>query len=100
MSGPSSLRWSLLPRRLMVGAVRVYRILLSPWLGNACRFEPTCSAYAVQAVETYGILRGGILASWRLLRCNPWSHGGYDPVGAQTLFESRPTHGNSPASHR
>lgn len=85
---------------LVLLPVRLYRRVISPLLPQRCRYHPTCSAYAVQAVETYGILRGGILASWRLLRCNPWSHGGYDPVGAQTLFESRPTHGNSPASHR
>ena len=66
--------------------VRVYQRAISPLLGPRCKYYPTCSAYAVQAVEEYGILRGSLLASWRVLRCNPWSHGGFDPVAAQTLF--------------
>ncbi len=73
--------------------VRVYRRAISPLLGPRCKYHPTCSAYALQAVEEYGILRGSLLAGWRILRCNPWSHGGYDPVGAQTLFRT-----SSPAS--
>ena len=85
-------------RRLVLLPVHLYQRLVSPFLPARCRYHPSCSAYAVQAVETYGILRGGILAAWRLMRCNPWSHGGYDPVGAQTLFESRPTPGKSPPS--
>src|SRR4029079_17884905 len=55
-----------------------------------CKYHPTCSAYAMQAVERYGILRGAVLAAWRLLRCNPFSHGGYDPVTAQRLVHSAP----------
>ena len=54
--------------------------MISPALPRRCKYHPTCSAYAVQAVERYGILRGSVLAAWRLLRCNPFSHGGYDPV--------------------
>ncbi len=68
--------------------LRVYRRAISPLLGPRCKYHPTCSAYAVQAVEEYGILRGSLLAGWRVLRCNPWSHGGYDPVSAQTLFRT------------
>ena len=68
--------------------VRVYQRAISPLLGPRCKYHPTCSAYAVQAVEAYGILRGSLLAGWRVLRCNPWSHGGFDPVSAQTLFRS------------
>lgn len=86
-------------RELVLLPLRLYQRAISPLLPARCRYHPTCSAYAVQAVETYGILRGGILASWRLLRCNPWSHGGYDPVLAQTLFDVRPTPGKPPASH-
>lgn len=86
-------------RGLVLMPIGVYRRVISPLLPARCRYHPSCSAYAEEALSTYGILRGGILASWRLLRCNPWSHGGYDPVGAQTLFESRPTHGKSPAAH-
>ncbi|MBA2517438.1 MAG: membrane protein insertion efficiency factor YidD [Solirubrobacterales bacterium] len=86
-------------RSLLLLPLRLYQRVISPLLPARCRYHPTCSAYAVRAVETYGILRGATLASWRLLRCNPWSHGGYDPVGAQTLFDARPTPGESPASH-
>ncbi len=60
--------------------VRGYRLVLSPWLGNACRFQPTCSVYALEALERHGALKGGALAAWRLLRCNPWGGSGYDPV--------------------
>jgi putative membrane protein insertion efficiency factor len=70
--------------------VRVYQRAISPLLGPRCKYHPTCSAYAVQAVQDYGILRGSLLAGWRVVRCNPWSHGGFDPVAAQTLFRSSP----------
>jgi putative membrane protein insertion efficiency factor len=72
-----------LPQRLLVGLVRGYRLLLKPWLGNACRFEPTCSAYALQALQQHGALVGSTLAAGRVLRCNPWCDGGCDPVPAQ-----------------
>jgi uncharacterized protein len=74
-------------RALVLAPVNIYQRLISPALPRRCKYEPTCSRYAVQAVGEYGILRGLVLAIWRLLRCNPWSHGGYDPVGAQGLFE-------------
>jgi putative membrane protein insertion efficiency factor len=74
------LRW------LVILPIRVYRTLLSPLVGARCKYYPSCSAYAEQAVREYGILRGLILAGWRLLRCNPWSHGGFDPVEQQRLF--------------
>ena len=66
--------------RLMLLVIRAYRYLLSPWWGNQCRFDPTCSEYAMQAVRRHGLVRGSVLAGWRLLRCNPWSRGGFDPV--------------------
>jgi putative membrane protein insertion efficiency factor len=69
--------------------IRVYRRVVSPALPARCKYHPSCSAYALQAIGTYGILRGAVLAAWRLLRCNPFSHGGYDPVSAQTLFRPR-----------
>jgi len=69
--------------------IRLYQILISPALGSRCKYYPSCSEYAVQAVGGYGILRGLVLAGWRLLRCNPWSHGGFDPVEHQRLFKSR-----------
>ncbi|HEY7934153.1 MAG TPA: membrane protein insertion efficiency factor YidD [Solirubrobacteraceae bacterium] len=63
-----------------------YQRVISPALPQRCRYAPTCSRYATQAIQEYGILRGSVLAGWRLLRCNPWSRGGYDPVAAQRLF--------------
>jgi putative membrane protein insertion efficiency factor len=69
--------------------LRAYRLLISPLLGNRCKYYPSCSEYAVQAIERFGILRGLVLAGWRLLRCNPWSHGGFDPVDEQRLFRPR-----------
>ena len=77
-------------RALVLAPGRAYQRLLSPALPRPCKYHPTCSAYAVQAVESYGILRGAVLAAWRLLRCNPLSHGGHDPVSAQKLFRARP----------
>lgn len=68
--------------------LRAYQAVVSPLLPARCKYHPTCSAYAVQAIEAYGILRGSAIAVWRLLRCNPWSHGGFDPVSAQSLFRS------------
>ena len=72
--------------RLLVAPVRMYQRLISPALPRRCKYEPTCSAYAVQALRSHGPLRGTVLAGWRLLRCNPFSHGGYDPVSEQRLF--------------
>ncbi len=66
--------------RPLVGIIRVYQRFVSPLLGPRCRYHPSCSEYAAQALQRHGILRGSLLASWRLLRCNPWSHGGFDPV--------------------
>jgi uncharacterized protein len=75
-------------RAVVLAPIVAYQHVLSPLLPRRCKYEPTCSAYAVQAVREYGILRGVVLASWRLLRCNPFSHGGYDPVEAQRLFKA------------
>lgn len=72
-----------LPRRALMALVRAYRFALSPWLGSACRFAPTCSAYALGALERHGAVAGGTLAAGRLLRCHPWCRGGFDPVPAQ-----------------
>jgi hypothetical protein len=70
-------------RSFVVGGLRVYKAVISPLLPPACRFHPTCSEYAAEAVELHGVLRGAALAAWRLLRCNPWSRGGFDPVPAE-----------------
>lgn len=67
-------------REVLMGLVRAYRLLLSPWLGSACRFEPTCSAYSLQALEKHGAAAGTYLTVARLLRCHPWCAGGHDPV--------------------
>jgi putative membrane protein insertion efficiency factor len=77
-------------RRAAIAPIRAYQRWISPGLPRRCKYEPTCSAYATQAVERYGILRGLVLAVWRILRCNPFSHGGFDPVEHQRLFRSRP----------
>ncbi len=74
----------------LVALIRVYQRLISPLLGPRCRYWPSCSEYAAQALQRHGILRGVVLAAWRVLRCNPWSHGGVDPVEAQRLFRPRP----------
>ena len=68
------------PRRALIGLVKGYRLLLSPWLGNGCRFEPTCSVYAVGALERHGALAGTYLMLHRIGRCQPWCQGGHDPV--------------------
>lgn len=67
-------------QRLIVGLIRFYQYVLSPWLGNQCRFTPTCSEYARQAVLTHGALKGSWLALRRVGRCHPWHPGGHDPV--------------------
>lgn len=67
-------------RALVIGLIRLYQIFLSPWLGMHCRYAPTCSAYAVEAVCVHGVLRGGWLAAARIGRCHPFHVGGYDPV--------------------
>ena len=71
-----------LPRHLLVALVRGYRLLLSPWLGSACRFEPTCSAYTLEALERHGAAAGAYLGACRIARCHPWCQGGLDPVPA------------------
>ena len=75
-------------KRLLLGLVKGYRLLLSPWLGSACRFTPTCSAYAMQALERHGAAGGSYLTVARLARCHPWCAGGDDPVpeSAPRLF--------------
>ena len=78
-------------KAVLVAPIRAYQRFISPALPRRCKYHPTCSEYAVQAIRTQGLLRGVVLAAWRLLRCNPWSHGGYDPVEAQTIFRPRPS---------
>ena len=70
-------RWLAIP---LAGLVRVYRVAISPWLGPRCRFQPSCSEYALEALERHGALRGSALALRRIARCHPWGGSGYDPV--------------------
>lgn len=74
-----------LPRAALVALVRGYRAVLKPWLGSACRFEPSCSAYALEALQRHGAATGSVLSVARLLRCHPWCAGGHDPVPGQPL---------------
>jgi uncharacterized protein len=76
-------------RSAVIVPIRFYQRLFSPALGSRCKYYPSCSEYAAQAISGFGILRGLVLAGWRLLRCNPWSHGGFDPVENQRLFKPR-----------
>jgi putative membrane protein insertion efficiency factor len=87
-------------KRLLLILLKGYRLLLSPWLGSACRFEPTCSLYAMQAIETHDALAGSYLTLARLARCHPWCEGGADPVPASkpklfSRFVSPPIHEKS-----
>jgi putative membrane protein insertion efficiency factor len=77
------------PRSLLLAPIRAYQRWISPGLPRRCKYHPTCSEYAVGAIRRYGVLRGVVLAVWRLLRCNPWSHGGVDHVEDQKLFRPR-----------
>lgn len=90
------------PRQALIGLVQGYRYLLKPWLGNACRFEPTCSQYALDALRTHGAAAGATLAAGRLLRCHPWCDGGHDPVPPRVprLFTRLGLGADDPLSHR
>ncbi|MET0517744.1 MAG: membrane protein insertion efficiency factor YidD [Burkholderiaceae bacterium] len=92
-----------LAQRALIGLVRGYRLLLSPWLGASCRFEPTCSAYAIGALQRHGAAAGSYLAAARILRCNPFCEGGHDgvPDRAPALFSRlglRPPASSSPSN--
>lgn len=75
-------------RRALLALLRGYKKYLSPALGNNCRFLPTCSEYAMQAIEVHGVLKGGLLSLWRVLRCNPLGRYGYDPVPEKGRWRS------------
>jgi putative membrane protein insertion efficiency factor len=77
---------------LAIAPLYVYRWLVSPLFPNTCKYYPSCSQYAIDALREYGLVRGTILAGWRLLRCNPWSHGGVDHAHDQTLFQREGKH--------
>jgi uncharacterized protein len=67
-------------RKIFVKPIEVYRRFVSPMLPPSCRYWPSCSEYALQAIQKHGVLKGGLLGAWRVIRCNPWSKGGIDPV--------------------
>jgi uncharacterized protein len=81
-------------KALFIGAIRAYQVFVSPGLPGRCKYYPSCSHYAIDAIRDYGAARGSILAAWRILRCNPLSNGGYDPVSRQKLFATRCSHGD------
>jgi len=74
---------------VLIGLLRAYRLLISPLYGQVCRYHPSCSAYALEAVTEHGALRGSWLSLRRLLRCHPWAAGGYDPVPARDRHDSQ-----------
>jgi putative membrane protein insertion efficiency factor len=67
-------------QELLIVCVKLYRVVLSPYVGQQCRFTPSCSCYAIEALHKYGVVRGGYMSLLRLLRCHPWCAGGFDPV--------------------
>ena len=67
-------------KRIIIGLIRIYQLTLSPWLGPCCRFYPSCSSYTIEAVQKKGVIRGCAFGAWRILRCQPFNRGGYDPV--------------------
>lgn len=71
---------SRLPAKALIGLVKFYRLAISPWLGGNCRYQPTCSTYAIEALQMHGAFRGSWLAAKRMGRCHPWGGSGYDPV--------------------
>jgi putative membrane protein insertion efficiency factor len=76
-------------KALFIGAIRAYQVVISPGLPGRCKYYPSCSQYGLDAIKEYGAARGCVLAVWRVLRCNPLSYGGYDPVSRQKLFATR-----------
>jgi hypothetical protein len=76
-------------RTVFITPIKLYQKTVSPLTGQRCKYYPSCSEYAVQSITKFGILRGLVLAGWRLLRCNPFSRGGFDPVENQRLFRPR-----------
>lgn len=77
-------------KRILISLIKGYHKYISPILPGACRFYPTCSMYAVEAIERFGIIRGTALATYRILRCNPFCKGGYDPVPKEFTFKRQP----------
>ena len=83
-------------KRALLTAIRIYQRRISPALPQRCRYEPSCSNYAAESIGRFGVIRGALLATWRLLRCNPFSHGGFDPVPERFTLKVGPV---DPAVH-
>lgn len=83
-------------KRALLATIRLYQRRISPALPRRCRYEPSCSSYTVESIDRFGVLRGSLLAAWRLLRCNPFSHGGFDPVPERFTLKVGPI---DPAVH-
>lgn len=83
-------------KQLFILLIRGYQKFISPMLGNNCRFYPTCSQYAIDALRVHGVLKGSLLAAWRILRCNPFGKGGIDYVPPKGKWRSEPPHHDSP----
>ena len=75
-------------RTVLIAPIRAYQKVISPMFPRRCKYHPTCSQYAVDAIREFGVMRGLVLGGWRLLRCNPWSHGGVDYAHDQTVFRT------------
>ncbi|MGH2905497.1 MAG: membrane protein insertion efficiency factor YidD [Solirubrobacterales bacterium] len=82
-------------RAIALAPIHVYRRVVSPFIAPRCRYYPTCSTYGLEAIRTYGVIRGSVLAAWRLVRCNPLSDGGFDYLDDQKIFKHRCDHDHS-----
>lgn len=76
-------------KKIFIAPIKFYKKFISPLLGNHCRYMPTCSEYMMQAIEIHGAVKGLILGIWRILRCNPWAKGGYDPVPPKGMWTNK-----------
>lgn len=83
-------------KRALLATISVYQRRISPAFPRRCRYEPSCSNYAIESIDRFGVIRGTLLAAWRLLRCNPFSHGGFDPVPERFTLRVGPV---DPAVH-
>ena len=76
-------------KKILIYPIRFYKKFISPHLGHHCRYWPTCSSYMIEAIETHGALKGLLLGTYRIIRCNPWSQGGYDPVPPKGMWTNK-----------
>ncbi len=76
-------------KKILIFPIRLYKKFISPYIGHHCRYFPTCSSYMIQSIETHGAIKGLLLGTYRILRCNPWSKGGYDPVPPKGMWTNK-----------